>query len=110
MFASVNKIFKTLLRNQAKAEIERIDLIFELLVDSLPFLSRTKKARANKAPTVMKLERTAENLLAVTSAEIISLYISFAHKEIGELEQRTQLSANQSQTSLFPNCLLRPSR
>ena len=90
ILARVNKILRTLLKNQAKAEIEIIDLIFVPLVESLPSLSRTKKARANNAPTVMKLERTAENLLAVTSAEIISLYKSFGHKEIEEQEQRMQ--------------------
>ena len=56
-----------------KAETEIIERIFAPLVDSFPSLSRTKKAKANKAPTVTKLEIAAKNLLAVTSAEIISL-------------------------------------
>ena len=64
---------RTLLKNQAKAEIEIIDLIFEPFVESFPSLSRTKKAKAKRAPMVMKLEREEKNLLAVTSAEIISL-------------------------------------
>ena len=95
MFASVNKILRTLLKNQAKAEIEIIDLIFAPLVESFPSLSKTKKAKANNDPIVIKLERTAKNLLAVTSAEIISLYKSFAHREIGELKQRMQQPVNQ---------------
>jgi hypothetical protein len=44
---------------------------------------------------VIKLERTAKNLLAVTSAEIIFLYKSFAHREIEELKQRMQQPVNQ---------------
>ena len=106
MFASVNKILRTLLKNQAKAEIEMIDLIFDPLVESFPSLSKTKKAKANNAPIVIKLERTAKNLLAVTSAEIISLYKSFAHREIGELKQRMQLQVNQSRMRLCPSHLL----
>ena len=110
MLARVNKILRTLLKNQAKAEIEMIYLIFVPLVESLPSLSRTKKASANKAPIVIKLERVAENLLAVTSAEIISLDKSFLHKEIGELEQRRQEQVNRSQMRLCPNCFLQPSQ
>jgi hypothetical protein len=64
---------RTLAPNHAKAETEMMDLIFDPLVESLPSLSRTKKAKANSAPIVMKLDRTEKNLLAVTSAEIISL-------------------------------------
>lgn len=73
MFASVNKILSTLLRNQAEAATEMMDRIFNPLVESFPDLSKTKKASASKAPTVTKLERTAKNLLVVTSAEIIVL-------------------------------------
>ena len=73
MFASVNKILSKLPRNHALADIEIMDLIFVPLVESFPSLSSIKNAKANKAPTVMKLERTEKNLLAVTSAEIISL-------------------------------------
>jgi hypothetical protein len=66
-------MFSALLINQEKADIEIINLIFEPLVESFPSLSKTKKAKANNAPTVTKLESAAKNLLAVTSAEIISL-------------------------------------
>ena len=90
MLAKVNTIFRKLLKNQARADIEIMDLIFDPLVESFPSLSRTRKARASKAPMVIKLERVAKNLLAVTSAEIISLYKSFGHKEIEEQEQRMQ--------------------
>jgi hypothetical protein len=62
-----------LLKNQTNADAEIIDLIFDPLVESFPSLSRTKKARANRDPMVIKLERVAKNLLVVTSAEIISL-------------------------------------
>jgi hypothetical protein len=73
MFANVNKIFRKLLKNHSEAEIETMERIFFPLVESFPSLSKTKKARASKAPIVAKLERSAKNLLAVTSAGIISL-------------------------------------
>ena len=73
MFASVNKILSRLLTNQANEEIEMTDRIFNPLVENFPDLSKTKKASASKAPIVTKLETTAKNLLAVTSAEIIAL-------------------------------------
>jgi hypothetical protein len=73
ILASVNKILRKLLTNQMVAETEMIDRIFNPLVESFPDLSKTKNASASKAPTVTKLERTAKNLLAVTSAEIIVL-------------------------------------
>jgi hypothetical protein len=66
-------MFRTLLKNQREAEIEIMERIFEPLVESFPSLSKTKKARASSAPIVTKLERVEKNLLAVTSAEIISL-------------------------------------
>jgi hypothetical protein len=71
--ARVNKIFKRLLKNQREAEVEMMVRIFDPLVVSFPSLSRTKKASASSAPIVTKLERVEKNLLAVTSAEIISL-------------------------------------
>ncbi len=73
MLARVNKILSALLKNQAKADTEIIDLIFDPLVDSFPSLSKIKNASASKAPIVTKLDKAAKNLLAVTSAEIISL-------------------------------------
>jgi hypothetical protein len=73
ILANVNKIFRKLLKNQSSAEIEMMDRIFIPLVESFPSLSKTKKARASSAPIVIKLERVEKNLLAVTSAEIISL-------------------------------------
>ena len=73
ILAKVNKIFRKLLKNHSEAEIEMMERIFLPLVESFPSLSKTKKARASKAPIVAKLERVEKNLLAVTSAEIISL-------------------------------------
>jgi hypothetical protein len=69
----VNKILSRLLKNQKSADTETIDRIFNPLVESFPFLSKTKNARASNEPIVVKLERSAKNLLAVTSAEIIAL-------------------------------------
>jgi hypothetical protein len=69
----VNKILKTQLKNQTNADVEIIDLIFIPLFESFPSLSSTKKASAKSDPIVTKLDRSAKNLLVVTSAEIIAL-------------------------------------
>jgi hypothetical protein len=73
MFARVNKIFRKLLKNQRDAAKETVERIFFPLVESFPSLSKTRKARANKAPIVAKLESSTKNLLAVTRAGIIAL-------------------------------------